>query len=297
MCGGALSPRICTMTSPLRPTTATDTAVALALAEIGGGRGDGERRWRATDPCAPATAHRLVRRQARPSPTMPRPAMQTIVRHLRSSPDCRTLPIGEKPSDQTTVKSPALVAAAAGRRCCIIEANPGGNAMMRQALLIVGLLVAGETRHSAQQQKIGAPPEASNMRLAGWSDLQARSAYQPTDPSARATAGSPISAITAAPTTIPTPVNPHDRQGRAQRHVDRRRHRSRQSEISAPPAGRAGHLRGRRRADGAGVRRQRACRRAIAPPSTCCAPSAARRMRSGTSPIRPIRCWSRGWTA
>ena len=32
----------------------------------------------------------------------------------------------------------------------------------------------------AQQQVIGAPPEASNMRLVGTSDLQARSAYQPT---------------------------------------------------------------------------------------------------------------------
>ncbi len=33
---------------------------------------------------------------------------------------------------------------------------------------------------SAQQQKIGDPPEASNMRLVGSDDLQARSAYQPT---------------------------------------------------------------------------------------------------------------------
>ena len=33
---------------------------------------------------------------------------------------------------------------------------------------------------SAEAQKIGAPPEASNMKLVGWSDLQARSAYQPT---------------------------------------------------------------------------------------------------------------------
>ncbi|WP_296379402.1 hypothetical protein [Reyranella sp.] len=33
---------------------------------------------------------------------------------------------------------------------------------------------------SAQQQKVGAAPEASNMKLVGWSDLQARSAYQPT---------------------------------------------------------------------------------------------------------------------
>ncbi len=32
----------------------------------------------------------------------------------------------------------------------------------------------------AQQQKIGAPPEARNMRLVGMNDLQARSGYQPT---------------------------------------------------------------------------------------------------------------------
>ena len=33
---------------------------------------------------------------------------------------------------------------------------------------------------SAQSQVIGAPPEASNMRLVGYNDLQGRSAYQPT---------------------------------------------------------------------------------------------------------------------
>src|SRR3979411_2375489 len=53
--------------------------------------------------------------------------------------------------------------------------------MTRQALLIVGLLIVAGAA-TAQQQKVGAPPEASNMRLAGWSDLQARSAYQPTIP-------------------------------------------------------------------------------------------------------------------
>src|SRR5437899_1447228 len=51
--------------------------------------------------------------------------------------------------------------------------------MMRHALLIVGLLLAAGTTHG-QQQKVGAPAETSNMRLVGWSDLQARSAYQPT---------------------------------------------------------------------------------------------------------------------
>src|SRR5260370_32464537 len=32
----------------------------------------------------------------------------------------------------------------------------------------------------AEQQRIGAAPEASNMKLVGMNDLQARSAYQPT---------------------------------------------------------------------------------------------------------------------
>src|SRR5256884_5130676 len=40
--------------------------------------------------------------------------------------------------------------------------------------------VVGLTGAQAQQQVIGAPPEASNMRLVGANDLQARSAYQPT---------------------------------------------------------------------------------------------------------------------
>ena len=51
--------------------------------------------------------------------------------------------------------------------------------MTRHALLVVGLLTASGIAY-AQPQKVGAPPEASNMKLLGWSDLQARSAYQPT---------------------------------------------------------------------------------------------------------------------
>jgi hypothetical protein len=42
--------------------------------------------------------------------------------------------------------------------------------------VILGLIVAT----SAAEQKIGAPPEAMNMRLVGYNDLQGRSAYQPT---------------------------------------------------------------------------------------------------------------------
>jgi hypothetical protein len=42
------------------------------------------------------------------------------------------------------------------------------------------VLLACGTSASAQKQVVGAPPEASNMKLVGFSDLQARSAYQPT---------------------------------------------------------------------------------------------------------------------
>jgi hypothetical protein len=48
----------------------------------------------------------------------------------------------------------------------------------RIAGLAAALVLA--TSASAQMQKVGDPPEANNMRLVGYSDLQARSAYQPT---------------------------------------------------------------------------------------------------------------------
>ena len=51
--------------------------------------------------------------------------------------------------------------------------------MKKQAMMCAGLLALVSAAH-AQEQKIGAPPEASNMRQVGYSDLQARSAYQPT---------------------------------------------------------------------------------------------------------------------
>jgi hypothetical protein len=46
--------------------------------------------------------------------------------------------------------------------------------------LVAMVSVAGISDAPAQQQVIGAPPEASNMKLVGYNDLQARSAYQPT---------------------------------------------------------------------------------------------------------------------
>jgi hypothetical protein len=44
---------------------------------------------------------------------------------------------------------------------------------------VVSLLLVAAAPALAQQQKIGAPPEAHNMRLVGYNDLQGRSAYQP----------------------------------------------------------------------------------------------------------------------
>ncbi|HEY2876252.1 MAG TPA: hypothetical protein VGJ56_30330, partial [Reyranella sp.] len=52
---------------------------------------------------------------------------------------------------------------------------------MKHHGLWIGLVLVGIAGAAhAQEQKIGAPPEASNMKLVGWNDLQARSAYQPT---------------------------------------------------------------------------------------------------------------------
>src|ERR1700728_1307241 len=47
-------------------------------------------------------------------------------------------------------------------------------------LTLSTFLIAGGSGAYAQSQVIGAPPEASNMKLVGTNDLQARSAYQPT---------------------------------------------------------------------------------------------------------------------
>ncbi|MGV7212367.1 LVIVD repeat-containing protein [Bradyrhizobium sp. UFLA05-112] len=53
--------------------------------------------------------------------------------------------------------------------------------MFRRVQLAACLvLFACSTVHAQKQQMIGAPPEASNMKLVGYNDLQARSAYQPT---------------------------------------------------------------------------------------------------------------------
>src|SRR5215813_1794268 len=65
----------------------------------------------------------------------------------------------------------------------LAENNSGWNKMSGRVAFALGvslcLLACGGVAQ-AQQQVIGAPPEASNMKLVGYSDLQARSAYQPT---------------------------------------------------------------------------------------------------------------------
>jgi hypothetical protein len=54
-----------------------------------------------------------------------------------------------------------------------------GNIRIRRSVgVLVSLLMCGPVM--AQSQKIGDPPEFSNMRLVGFNDLQGRSAYQPT---------------------------------------------------------------------------------------------------------------------
>src|SRR5260370_5144093 len=55
----------------------------------------------------------------------------------------------------------------------------GRNSMMRRLTFASVILVAAAPA-LAQAPKVGDPPEAKDMRLVGYSDLQARSAYQPT---------------------------------------------------------------------------------------------------------------------
>src|SRR5579872_5241009 len=44
---------------------------------------------------------------------------------------------------------------------------------------VLAALLGSTVTGSAAEQKIGAPPEAMNMRLVGYNDLQGRSSYQP----------------------------------------------------------------------------------------------------------------------
>jgi hypothetical protein len=54
------------------------------------------------------------------------------------------------------------------------------SSMMQVGLALCAAAFAPVIVSSAAEQKIGTPPEAMNMRLVGYDDLQGRSAYQPT---------------------------------------------------------------------------------------------------------------------
>ena len=148
----------------------------------------------------------------------------------------------------------------------------------------------------AQEQKIGAPPEAKNMRLVGYNDLQARSAYQPTihrqgdryiayigHHGGSAGMPKPVNPLTGQPefngTSIVDVTDPataeisvsHSRRWKARTRRAARRWRA--SATAGPWA------------------------RAIPMRSICSALSARRRKKSGTSPIRPSRkAVAPGWT-
>ena len=51
--------------------------------------------------------------------------------------------------------------------------------IVRAVCAAVGLMTLVAVPAVAQAPKLGDPPEAKNMRLVGYNDLQARSAYQP----------------------------------------------------------------------------------------------------------------------
>jgi hypothetical protein len=64
------------------------------------------------------------------------------------------------------------------------RSRDSGSVLLRRSLMAaagsVPLVMGWGGVAAAEAQKVGAPPEAKNMQLAGSNDLQARSAYQPT---------------------------------------------------------------------------------------------------------------------
>ena len=104
------------------------------------------------------------------------------------------------------------------------------------------------SRPLAQMQKIGDPPEAKNMRLVGYNDLQAPQRLPADHPAS----GQPLHRLYRASRRHPgysQADQSADRPGRIQRHLDRRRHRSGAPEISRahPRHGRASTSRAARR--------------------------------------------------
>jgi hypothetical protein len=140
----------------------------------------------------------------------------------------------------------------------------------------------------AQQQKVGDQPEAKNMRLVGYNDLQARSAYQPT---IQKQGDRYIAYIGHHGGTdeVPKPMNKMTGQaefnGTSIIDVTDPAHPIFLKHI---PGAEGTHEAG-------GAQMVRVCAgnqlpKATPPSITCCGCSAARAMRSGTSLTPPIRC-------
>src|SRR5436309_1226527 len=92
------------------------------------------------------------------------------------------LPTGVSPSSATsgpalTICTPYFPDSSRWMRCarqCLARVS------MMPGLSIASVMVLAPGRGLAQAPKVGEPTEAKNMRLVGYSDLQERSAYQPT---------------------------------------------------------------------------------------------------------------------
>ena len=145
-----------------------------------------------------------------------------------------------------------------------------------------------DRRRAAQSPKVGDPPEAKNMRLVGGNDLQARSAYQPTIHQQGdrwiAYIGHHGGTPDVPSRSIRSPTRPSSTAPRSSTSPIRR------AEVSVHIPGQAGDF------EGGGAQMARVCDGRSLPKgeparSICCAASAARRTRSGTSriPRRPAR--------
>jgi len=133
-------------------------------------------------------------------------------------------------------------------------------------------------------------PDAHNMRLVGYSDLQGRSAYQPLVHQQNGRWIAYIGHHGGTPDQ-PKPVNPLTGQaefnGTSLIDVTDPAHPKYLAHI---PAEEGNYEAGGAQMDGCATASP--CPRATPPRSTCCGRSATRRTRSGTPPTRRTRCWS-----
>src|SRR5260221_7700115 len=112
--------------------------------------------------------------KARPRPTRPTPMARRLV-NIVIPPLALANPSGQREAGESNnreTNSRPISPDATGS--AYTPAKPGEKTMTRHALLIAGFLVAAYPLSplQAQQQKVGAPPESSNMRIVRSSDLQ-----------------------------------------------------------------------------------------------------------------------------